>query len=129
VVLGFTDEELEANGVTSSDVLTEAINRLLFSKVNVVSVADLPGTAVPEHTTFSVVDSSTLDGVFDQYEEVFGSGIAVQAAQTRIDGIDIELTLGRDFLQEVGALEAANVTGSTQDDSAEPTSDTSDADG
>ena len=48
----------------------------------------------------------------------------------KIDGIDIELTLGRDFLQEVGAQAASDVTGSTQDDSASvPTSDPSDADG
>ena len=43
VVMGFTDAELEAAGVTGSDVLQQAVNRLLFSKVNVVSVAAAPG--------------------------------------------------------------------------------------
>jgi hypothetical protein len=87
---------------------------------------------VPEHSTFSVVDASTIDGVRQEYEKGFGTDIVVQAAQTRIDGIDIELTLGRDFLQEVSAGVTADVTGSTADDGTEPTTPTtqaSDADG
>ena len=111
----------------SMDVLQQAVNRLLFSKVNVVSVADVPGSAVPDHSTFSVVDATTIDGVRSEYEKGFGSDIVVQAAQTRIDGIDIELILGRDFLQEVSASVAADVTGSTQDDGTEPTTPTSQA--
>jgi hypothetical protein len=132
VVMGFTDAELEAVGVTSTDVLQQAVNRLLFSKVNVVSVADIPDSTVPDQSTFSVVDASTIDGVREEYEKGFGDDILVIPAQTRIDGVDIELTLGRDFLQEVGASTTADVTGSTQDDGAEPTTPTteaSDADG
>ena len=96
----------------------------MFSKVNVVSVADIPGSTVPDHSTFSVVDASTIDGVRQEYEKGFGTDIVVQPAQTRIDGIDIELTLGRDFLQEVSASTAADVTGSTEDDGTEPTTPT-----
>ena len=132
VVMGFTDAELEAAGVTSTDLLQQAVNRLLFSKVNVVSVADIPGSTVPDQSTFSVVDASTIDGVREEYEKGFGDDILVVPAQTRIDGVDIELTLGRDFLQEVSASTTADVTGSTQDDGAEPTTPTtpaSDADG
>jgi hypothetical protein len=130
--MGFTDDELDAAGVTSTDLLQQAVNRLLFSKVNVVSVADVPGSAVPDHSTFSVVDASTVDGVREEYEQGFGGDIVVVPAQTRIDGVDIELTLGRDFLQEVSASMAADVTGSTQDDGtqpATPTTQASDADG
>ncbi|HEX6657637.1 MAG TPA: hypothetical protein VF065_06125 [Ilumatobacter sp.] len=132
VVMGFTDAELEAAGVTGTDLLRHAVNRLLFSKVNVVSVADIPGSTVPDQSTFSVVDASTIDGVREEYEQGFGDDILVVPAQTRIDGVDIELTLGRDFLQEVSASTTADVTGSTQDDGAEPTTPTtpaSDADG
>lgn len=127
VSMGFTDADLEAAGVTSMDVLQQAVNRLLFSKVNVVSVADVPGSTVPDHSTFSVVDPSTIDGVRKEYEKGFGDQIVVQAAETRIDGVDIELTLGRDFLQEVSASVAADVTGSTADDGAEPTTPTTQA--
>jgi hypothetical protein len=132
VSMGFTDADLQAAGVSSTDVLQQAVNRLLFSKVNVVSVADIPGSTVPDHSTFSVVDASTIDGVRQEYQKGFGTDIVVQAAQTRIDGIDIELTLGRDFLQEVSAGVTADVTGSTADDGTEPTTPTtqaSDADG
>ena len=132
VVMGFTDAELEAAGVTSMDVLQQAVNRLLFSKVNVVSVADVQGTTAPDHSTFSVVDASTVDGVREEYAKGFGSEIVVEPAESRIDGIDIELTLGRDFLQEVSTSGAADVTGLTQDDGTEPTTQTtqaSDADG
>lgn len=129
VVMGFSGADLDAAGVTGSDVLREAVNRLLFSKVNVVSVAELPGTAVPEHSTFTVVDASTIDGVREQYESAFGDDIEVGAARTAVDGIDIELTLGLDFLQEVSANRAADVSGSTQDDSAATTTESSEADG
>ena len=127
VAMGFTDAELAAAGVTSTDVLQQAVNRLLFSKVNVVSVADIPGSDVPDHSTFSVVDPATVDGVRKEYEKGFGSAIVVQPAATRIDGIDIELVLGRDFLQEVSASKAADVTGSTPDDGTEPTTPTTQA--
>ena len=126
VIAGIADAELEAAGVTSTDVLQQAVNRLLFSKVNVVSVADVPGSTVPDHSTFSVVNAP-LDGVREEYERGFGGDIQVVPAQTRIDGVDIELTLGRDFLQEVSASTTADVTGSTQDDGAEPTTPTTDA--
>jgi hypothetical protein len=129
VVMGYTDDDLEAHGVTGSDVLQHAVNRLLFSKVNVVSVSALPGSEVPDHSVFEVVDPSTIDGVREEYSEAFGDDIEVRAAQTAVEGIDIVLVLGRDFLEEVGARMAADVTGSTQDDSAEPTSDPSAADG
>ncbi len=126
VAMGFTDAELEAAGVTSTDVLQQAVNRLLFSKVNVVSVADVPGSDVPDHSTFWVVDGP-IDGIRKEYEKGFGSEIVVQPAETRIDGIDITLVLGRDFLQEVSASSAADVTGLTQDDGTEPTTPTAQA--
>ena len=127
VAMGFTDAELDAAGVTSTDLLQQAVNRLLFSKVNVVSVADVPGSDVPDHSTFLVVDATTIDGVHEEYEKGFGDAIVVEPAETRIDGIDITLVLGRDFLQEVSASMAADVTGLSQDDGTEPTTPTTQA--
>ena len=110
-------------------MLRQAVNRLLFSKVNVVSVADIPGSDVPDHSTFLVVDASKVEdgGVRDEYEKGFGSAIVVEPAETMIDGIDITLVIGRDFLQEVSASKAADVTGSTPDDGTEPTTPTTQA--
>jgi hypothetical protein len=119
VVMGFTPEELEAAGVSGSDVLRIAVDKLLFSKVNVVSVAELPGSPVPDHSTFLVVDAGTIDGVREQYSGAFGDDIEIRQTEVAIDGIDIELILGRDFLDEVAANPSSDVTGSTEDDSAD----------
>ena len=75
----------------------------------------------------AVIDASTVDGVRQEYETGFGSAIVVQPAETRIDGIDITLVIGRDFLEEVSAGGAADVTGSTTDDGTEPTTPTTQA--
>ena len=93
-------------------------------KVNVVSVADIPGSTVPDHSTFSVVTRPRSTACARSTRRDSATDIVVLPAQTRIDGIDIELTLGRDFLQEVSASAAADVTGSTENDGTEPTTPT-----
>lgn len=103
VVSGFSDDEVAAVGLRNSDVLNQAIDRLLFAQVNVVSVAQLPGTEVPEHSTFIVADPQIIDGVRAQYEGIFGTDIEVRAADVLVEGINIQLVLGRDFLTTVQA--------------------------
>ena len=121
VTSGFADADLQALGLRNSDVLNQAIDRLLFAQVNVVSVAQLPGSSVPEHSTFVVADASTVDGVRQQYEGIFGTDIDVRAAEVLIDGVDIELILGRDFLATMPDPAAANV--GSQDDASTETSE------
>lgn len=116
IVSGFTDADLEPYGLRGSDVLKQAIARLLFSGVNVVSVADLPGSDVPDRSTFTVADSSTVSGVEEQYEGTFGE-IEVEVGRSLIQNVDIELVLGRDFLDVMGSIPAPEVTGSGVDDS------------
>ncbi len=127
VAMGFTDDDLEPLGLRGSDVLKQAIVRLLFARVNVVSVAELPGSEVPEHTTFRVSDATVIDGVRQTYSEVFGNAIEVEVADVLLDGVDIQLTLGRDFLDEVErslASENADVlAGSGADDTSSSTPD------
>jgi hypothetical protein len=115
VTMGFTDADLEPYGLRGSDVLKQAIARLLFSQVNVVSVAELPGTEVPDQSTFVVADASTVEGVRAGYTGAFGD-IEVLVAQALIEGVDIELVLGRDFLDLMGSISAPEVTGSGVDD-------------
>jgi hypothetical protein len=127
VTSGFDDAELAALGYRNSDVLNQAIDRLLFAQVNVVSVAalpaaQLPGGAVPERSTFVVADPDVIDGVREQYEGIFGSDIEVRAADVLIDGVNIELILGRDFLTTVQARGGANVESSGADAAAPATS-------
>ena len=122
VTSGFTDDELAAVGLRSSDVLNQAIDRLLFAQVNVVSVADMPGSEVPEHSTFVVADPSIIDGVREQYEGIFGTDIEVRAATVLIEGVNIELILGRDFLATMQAPTPAGVGSSAPDASTPGTS-------
>lgn len=125
VTSGFTDADLDPLGFRDSDVLNQAIDRLLFAQVNVVSVAQLSGSTVPEHSTFIVADPATIDGVRQQYEGIFGTGIEVSAAEVLIDGVDIELILGRDFLATMPETTPPDVESSADDASTE----TSDSDG
>ncbi len=119
VASGFTPADLEPLGLRNSDVLNQAIDRLLFAQVNVVSVAQLPGSPVPEHSTFVVSDPSAVDGVRESYQGTFGADIEVRAAEVLIDGVDVELILGRDFLANVADPAAADVESSAEDASTE----------
>lgn len=115
VVMGFTDDDLEPLGVRGSDVLKQAIARLLFARVNVVSVAELPGSPVPDQSTFSVSDASTIDAVQELYSGVFGDSIEVRRADVLLEGVDITLVLGRDFLDVIGEDLAAQLAASAGD--------------
>lgn len=114
VVSGFSNDELASLGITNADVLNQAIDTLLFAQVNVVSVAELPGATVPEHSTFVVADPRVTDGVSDQYERAFGADIDVRAAEVLIEGVDIELVLGRDFLDRMPSAAAGDVESSDE---------------
>jgi hypothetical protein len=100
VVAGFGDADLAELGVNNSDVLKQAIDRLLFVKVNVVSVADLPAAGVPAVTQISVADPLVIPAIEERYEALFGP-IDVAVADVVVDGVDIEVTLGRSWLDQV----------------------------
>lgn len=108
VVGGFTDADLDGLGFNNSDVLKQAIDRLLFVKVNVVSVADLPSGGVPEVTQIRVADPVVIEAVEESYEVLFGP-IEVAVAEVVVDGVDIEVTLGRSFLDQVEPPTAPSV--------------------
>ena len=80
-----------------------------------VSVADVAGGPVPDVTRLEVADAEVIDAVRSVYEPLFGEIDVVEAA-VRIDGIDIEVILGRTFLEEVRGELAADVAGSGGDD-------------
>ena len=115
VVASFTDADLEPLGINQTDVLKQAIDRLFFAQANIVSVADLAGGPVPEVTRLEVADGDVIDAVRSVYEPLFGE-IEVVEAPVRIDGIDIEVILGRTFLEELRGELATDVAGSGGDD-------------
>jgi hypothetical protein len=115
VVASFTEADLEPLGLNQTDVLKRAIDRLFFAQANIVSVADVIGGPVPEVTLLEVADAEVIDAVRAVYEPLFGEIEVVEAA-VRIDGIDIEVILGRTFLDEVRGETAADVAGFGGDD-------------
>ena len=125
VVAPFPTESLDEVGLNQSDVLKRAIDRLLFAQANVVSVADLPGSPVPDVTRLEVADPAVIDAVTTVYEPLFGA-IEVVPADVRIDGIDIEVTLGQSFLEQLRGESSPDVAGSGGDESSDDQDGTSD---
>lgn len=111
VVSPFSDADLEGTGLNSTDVLKLAVDGLLFAQANVVSVADLPDEEVPEVTQLLVADPEVMTAVRITYKPIFGE-IEVLPAAVRIDGIDVEVTLGRSFLDHVRGDSQSAVAGS-----------------
>lgn len=102
VVARFDPEDLEPLGLNNSDVARQAINRLLFAKVNVVSFGQTDSP--PELTLFEVADPGTVAGIEAAFGTVFGES-EVRAADSLIEGVDIQITLGRAYLDTVEPAE------------------------
>ncbi|MDW3213582.1 MAG: hypothetical protein R8G01_06285 [Ilumatobacteraceae bacterium] len=122
VVSPFSESDLDGFGVNSSDVLKRAIDGLFFAQANIVSVADLAGGEVPDVTQVLVADPETSGAVREVYAPLFGE-IEVVPATIRIDGIDVEVTLGRSFLEQLRGESPATVAGSEDDESNDATAD------
>lgn len=122
VVSPFTEADLEALDLNSSDVLKRAIDGLFFAQANIVSVADLADVEVPEVTQVLVADPTVTGAVRKVYAPLFGE-IEVIPATVRIDGIDVEVTLGRSFLEQLRGDSVPGVAGSGDDESTDATAD------
>jgi hypothetical protein len=97
----YTDDDVAPLAANRSDVLIGAIDVLLFTRSNVLAVVDEPGGAVPERTTVLVSDEALIDGVWDLYGDAFGE-MQVAPAPVAIEGVDLQITLGRDYLRKLG---------------------------
>lgn len=100
--IGFTDEELLAGGgefETVSDLARQLIGELLFFQANVVSV-DLIDTAggSPTTTHIAVAEVRFLADGKEFAPILFGDSDVVVATEL-IDGVDIVVTLGTDYLR------------------------------
>lgn len=102
VLSSFTSEQLEPLGQNNADVARQAINRLLFAKVNVVSFGQVD--EAPELTLVEVADASLLDTYQQAFGTLFGEAEVV-VAESVIEGIDVQITLGRAYLDTVEPAE------------------------
>jgi hypothetical protein len=100
IIGDFGPDRLQSLGMDATDVMKIAVDRLLFVKVNVVSVRMLPGEPIPEVTQFKVADPEIIEAVEEEFETLFGP-IEVSAADVTIDGVDIEIILGESYLDQI----------------------------
>lgn len=94
----FTADELAPLGQNNADVARQAINRLLFAKVNVVSFGQVD--VAPEVTLIEVAHASQRDEIEAAYGTLFGISV-VEVADELIEGVDLQITLGRAYLETV----------------------------
>jgi hypothetical protein len=119
--IGFTDEELLAGGgefETVSDLARQLIGELLFFQANVVSV-DLIDTAggSPTTTHIAVAEVRFLADGKEFAPILFGDSDVVVATEL-IDGVDIVVTLGTDYLRR--EVERDGTTEPESEDPVEP---------
>lgn len=114
VVNRLTDADTEALGRTPSDLTKTVVNVLMFTQVNVVSVVEVPDGGVPAVTQVTVADRSLLGQLEELYEPHFGE-IEVALAEVAIEGIDVEIVLGRSFVDRLADDLDADVAGSGGD--------------
>jgi hypothetical protein len=110
IVANFTDEQIAAADrlyASCADLAVELIGRLLFLSGNVLSVDTAP-TGAPAVTIIEVADERQLQETIGAAGSLFGRA-EVRLAETVIEGVDIEITLGMSYLErELGR--AASVT-------------------
>jgi hypothetical protein len=101
------------------------IGRLLFIGGNVTSVDTAP-TGAPPITIIEVAEERQLQENIDAAEALFGEA-EVRVAETVIEGIDVEVTLGMSYLEreaervgdivpEVAPTESTDVAGTVPED-------------
>jgi hypothetical protein len=135
VLWGFPEEDLEPLGINGADATIQAIRRLLFVGGNVISVATIDPSQVPERTQVAVPEGDVLPTIEQGYTDMFGP-VDLRARDIEVTGVDVEIILGREFLNELD-LEAiradaapltATVSSTTVPDDDSDTTDTTDPD-
>ena len=113
VTSALTAADLGALDINNSDVLVVAVERLIFANVNIVSVTEpTDDGGAPQITQIRVADPEAVDATEEAYGFLFGE-VEVSAADVLVEGVDIEITLGRSFLDTLGGEEASDVAGSS----------------
>lgn len=112
LVVPYSREQLEAVGVTASDVTRAAVTRFLYVGANVVSV-ELTDGGAEDQTVFAVASASLRDDLDARVGNLM-EGAVTELADTVIVGVDVVVTLGSQFLGSV-ANGAAEIPPSTSE--------------
>jgi hypothetical protein len=138
IVGPFTDEQLAASGglyESTSELMTDVIGEMLFFQANVVSIDTQPATdGAAAVTLIQVAEERFVADMEAIAPIVFGESDVVLAS-TLIEGIDVVITLGTDYIATKASMPDAPsespplTTGDTPVGTvAETTGDTVDAD-
>jgi hypothetical protein len=152
LVVGFDSDQIDVLGdrlgglpITKVSMTRQFIGELLFGQANIVAVdlADTP-LAIPERTILLVAEEGFVETTRAVSERFFG-GADVRVADEIIDGVDVVVILGEDFLvqrDELLEINRANAVetdesaaefdvsgGGAGDDSIDSTDDDADVDG
>lgn len=101
VVNGLDADAAAEVGMTDSDVTRAVVRILIFSRVNVISVVEADDGSAPAVTRVLVDDPEVAARFADVYGEALGE-LEVTVAPTAIEGIDVEVVLGRSVLDVIG---------------------------
>lgn len=135
VLSQYDDGQLEGRDATRVDVAYSAVQRLLFTRTNVISVETGEATA-PAVTTVYVSDESLRSSVEIGASDLFGD-VEVRVAERRIVGIEAVVELGESYLDDldrvatapdgtVGTVPASTGPATTSASTTESTTTTSD---
>jgi hypothetical protein len=105
VVAPYTIAQLDESGgpfESTTELMVEFIGKMLFSQNNVVSVESAPSGA-PAVTLIEVVDPRLLEQVEESAGEIYGEA-EVRLADTVLEGVDVEVTLGMSYLAREAGL-------------------------
>ena len=131
VTAQYTDDQVaQTRGLydTSSDVARAFIALVLFLQNNVVS-ADTAPVGAPDVTVIVVTDPRRVAETEAAAEALFGE-TEVRVAETVLDGVDVDVTLGMSYLlRETARLGGADGGQPPTDTGGPPTNDTVPTDG
>jgi hypothetical protein len=120
VVAPFTEAQLAESGgpfESTTELMVDFIGRMLFSQNNVVSAATAPSGAPPV-TVIEVIDPRFLEQVEESADDIYGPA-EVRLADTVLEGVDIEVTLGMSYLARESERSESERSEAVSDESAD----------
>lgn len=130
IVAQYTDDQLaQADGLfeSTSELLRNFIGQMMFVQNNIVSVDSAP-TGAPDVTIIEVSDVRWLADTEAAADALFGDA-EVRLAETVLEGVDLEVTLGMSYLtREVARAEPGDGGVETPNSTVTDAVDTTDVD-
>jgi hypothetical protein len=112
VLVPFEENDVLDTGYSVSDIAVIVVRRLTDAGLNVVSVSTGPNADVekfPDVTEVWTGDESTVSDAAGAFSELLGEVVAREGDYS-VDGIDIVITLGSSFLNDLEREIAADLT-------------------